>query len=538
MIHPAFPDLPRAYLSAIALAKADGRLWSFICSRVFLCLFVAIPALLLAEVQLASPFTDHMVLQRDLPLPVWGTAAPGEKVTVEFAGQEENTLADAAGRWRVTLAPRAASAEGRVMKVRGSATDAPVVLTDILIGEVWLGSGQSNMDFVISKKRQYFAGVDNEDAEIAAAHHPLIRMFTGKSAKANTPQERVAGEWLVCSPETVPGFSAVGYFFARELQKELKVPVGIITLSFGASCAHAWIRRDAMLGDPAFKAVLDRFDEQVKAYVPPDAEEMKVWQEAADQAKAEGKRAPRRPRPDPVQDQHNPTVMFNGMIAPVVGYAIRGVLWYQGESITAPRELFPRWNEMLITDWRKLWGREPGVSGVEPLPFYFVQLAALDNNSNSPQVRAWQAEALKLPNTGMVVTLDVGDKKDVHPHNKAPVGDRLARIALANVYGRKIEFSGPVLAASAIEGGAVRLKFTHLGGGLVAKDGPLKTFEVAGADGKFVPADAVIEGDTVLVRSPAVVAPTAARYAWANWPEGSNLFNAAGLPAAPFQTPN
>jgi sialate O-acetylesterase len=255
---------------------------------------------------------------------------------------------------------------------------------------------------------------------------------------------------------------------------------------------------------------------------------MKAWQAAADQAKAENKRAPRRPRPDPVQDQHNPTVMYNGMISPIVPYAIRGVLWYQGESITAPRELFPRWNELLIKDWRKLWGRE--------LSFYFCQLAALDNNSNSPEVRAWQAEALKLPATGMVVTIDIGDKKDVHPHNKAPVGDRLARIALANVYGRKLEYSGPVLASSQPEGGAIRLKFAHLGGGLVAKDGPLKTFEVAGADGKFVPAEAAIDGDAIVVRSPAVPAPVAARYAWANWPEGCNLFNAAGLPAAPFLT--
>ena len=494
----------------------------------FLFLALLLPTLASAAVKLASPFTDHMVLQREMPVPVWGTAAPGEKVTVQFVGQKKSVTAGADGRWRLDLKKLKASAEPRVFTVTGSATPAPLNLSDVLVGEVWLGSGQSNMDFVVSKKIKYFAGVDNEEQEIAAANYPLIRMFTGKSAKAGTPQETVGGEWLVCSPETVPGFSAVGYFFARELQKEIKVPVGIVTLAFGASCAHAWIRREAMLGDPAFKAVLDDFDAKAKAFVPLTEKENQQWEEAAAKAKAAGQRAPRKPRNDPVQDQHNPTVMFNGMIAPVIPYAIRGVLWYQGESITAPKELFPRWNELLITDWRKLWGRE--------LPFYFCQLAALDNNSNSPQVRAWQAEALKLPKTGMAVTIDVGDKKDVHPHSKAPVGNRLARLALAHVYGHKTEFAGPVYHFMTLQGDTVRLAFSHLGGGLVAKDGPLKTFEIAGADGKYVAADAVIEGDTIVVRSAAVLAPVAVRYAWSNYPEGCNLFNAAGLPAAPFRT--
>ncbi len=494
-------------------------------------------ASLSAEVRLASPFTDHMVLQRELPVPVWGTAAPGEKVTVAFAGRKTSATAGPDGTWRVDLKKLKASAESRPFTVTGSAMPAPLMLQDVLVGEVWLGSGQSNMDFSVSKKVKYFAGVIDEEQEIAAANHPPIRMFVGQAAKANTPQTAVGGAWQVCSPETVPAFSAVGYFFARELQKELKVPVGIIVESFGASCAHAWIRREAMLDDPAFKAVLDEFDAKVRAYVPPSEAELAEWRKAADQAKAEGKRAPRRSRPDPVQDQHNPTVMFNGMIAPIVPYAIRGVIWYQGESITAPRELFPRWNERLITDWRKLWGRE--------LPFYFVQLAALSNNSNSPQVRAWQAEALRLPATGMVVTTDVGDEKDVHPHNKAPVGDRLARIALAHVYGRKLEFSGPVYQSGSREGASLRLKFSHLGGGLAAltpltggiysQGGPLHTFEVAGADSNFVPAEAMIDGDTVVVRSAAVPAPAAVRYAWSNYPATANLFNRAGLPAAPFK---
>lgn len=493
-----------------------------------LAVVMVLPGSLLAEVKLASPFTSHMVLQREMKVPVWGTAATGEKVTVEFAGQKQSAKADAEGRWRVAFKAMKASAEGRALKVTGSASTAPLVLEDVLVGEVWLASGQSNMDFPVSKKRAYFAGVINEDQEIAAANFPLVRMFTAKSVRTNTPQDSVEGEWLVCSPETVPGFSAVGYFFARDLHKEIKVPVGIVTLAFGASCAQAWIRREAIVADSLLKPVLDVFDEQVKNYAPPSAEALAKWQAAADKAKAEGKRAPRRPNPHPATDQHNPTTMYNGIVAPVVPYAIRGVIWYQGESITAPKELFPRWNETLIKDWRTLWNRE--------LPFYVCQLAALENNSNNPQVREWQAEALKLPATGMVVTIDVGDRKDVHPHDKAPVGDRLARIALANVYGRKIEFSGPHYESCKVENGAMRLNFSHLGGGLVAKDGPLKTFEIAGADEKYVPAEAVIEGKTIVVQSAAVPAPVAARYAWANYPDGCNLYNAAGLPAAPFRT--
>jgi sialate O-acetylesterase len=481
----------------------------------------------LAEVQLASPFTSHMVLQREMQVPVWGTAAPGESVTVEFAGQKKTALT-ASGKWRVELDPLPAAAQGRPLTTTGSATAQPIVLDDVLVGEVWLASGQSNMDFPMSKKRAYFAGVINEAQEIAAANFPRIRVFTAKAVRTNVPQESVAGEWLVCSPETVPGFSAVGYFFARDLHQELKVPVGIVTLAFGASCAQAWIRREAIAADSVLNKELDRFDEQVKNYVPPSAEEVAKWQEAAAKARTEGRRAPRQPRPHPASDQHNPTTMYNGIVAPVVPYAIRGVIWYQGESITAPKELFPRWNETLIKDWRKLWNRE--------LPFYVCQLAALENNSNNPQVREWQAEVLKLPATGLAVTIDVGDRNDVHPHDKAPVGNRLARLALAQVYGRKIEFSGPHYESFQTEGDAVRLKFSRLGGGLVAKAGPLKTFEVAGADGKFVSAEATIEGETIVVRSAAVPAPVVVRYAWANYPDGCNLYNAAGLPAAPFRT--
>jgi sialate O-acetylesterase len=484
---------------------------------------------LLAGVQIASPFTSHMVLQCDQKVPVWGTAEPGEKVTVEFAGQKKLVKAGTDGKWRADLDAMAVSAEGRVLTVSGSHTAQPIKLDDVLVGEVWLCSGQSNMDFTVAKtEKYYFAGVTNEAAEVAAANYPRIRMFSGEWTRSYTPCNTIAGTWKVCTPENVREFSAIGYFFARDLQKELNVPIGILTLTYGASTAQAWIRREAIAANPKLKPALDEFDAKAKAHVPPTGDELKQWQAAVDQAKAAGNRPPRRPKPNPDQDQHNPTVLFNGMIAPVVPCAVRGVLWYQGESITPPKELFPLWNETLITDWRKLWGRE--------LPFYFCQLAALRNSSNDPQVREWQAAALAVPKTAMAVTIDIGDEKNVHPKDKQDVGDRLTRIALANVYGHKMEYSGPVYESMKVEGNAIRLKFSHLGGGLVAKNGPLQTFEIAGADQKFVPAETKIDGNTLLVSSASVTNAVAVRYAWSSYPEGCNFYNAAGLPAPPFRT--
>ncbi|WP_158277547.1 sialate O-acetylesterase [Opitutus sp. ER46] len=481
-----------------------------------------------AAVELASPFTSHMVLQREQPVPVWGTAAPGEKVTVQFDRQQMTTTADDQGQWRVQLAPLAASSEPRVLSVRGAGADEVIELSDVLVGEVWLCSGQSNMDFTVAKTEKYgFAGVANEAEEVARADHPQLRMFTGEWTRAYVPQARVPGTWKVCTPENVREFSAVGYFFARDLQQALGVPVGIVTLTYGASTAQAWIRRKAIAADPRLKPVLDDFDAKVKAYAPPSAQEQQVWDKAVAKAKEEKKRPPRRPRPHPVQDQHNPTVMFNGMVAPFVGFSIRGVLWYQGESITAPRELFPLWNETLIKDWRTLWGRE--------LPFFFCQLAGQNAASNGPDVRAWQAEALKLPNTAMAVTIDIGEERNVHPRNKQDVGARLCRIALARTYGRPIEYSGPQLEKMVGLGGALRLTFSHTTGGLTDRGAPLRSFEVAGDDGKFMPATATIDGDTVYVSSSAVATPVSVRYAWAPFPAGCNLYNGEGLPAAPFQ---
>jgi len=521
----------------------------FIFAIGFVLLLTANP--LLAEVKLASPFTSHMILQRDKKVPVWGTAEPGETVAVEFAGQKVSATADADGNWRIDLEPLKASAEPRALVVTGN-HQSPIEnlkCDDVLVGEVWLASGQSNMDFSLSKKVKYFAGVTNEAAEIAAANYPLLRMFTGVAQKTYAPTNRVGGEWKICTPENAPAFSAVAYFFARDLQREIKIPVGVVVEAFGASTAEAWIDRPTMASDPKLKPLLDSFDAKVENFrtnrpaivAPPRSEDVSATNEisaatnstnsstnSVANRRRRGNAGPR----DPVQDQHNATVLFNGMINPILPFAIRGAIWYQGESIVDANKggiaLYPHVQAALIRDWRALWGEGD-------FPFYIVQLAGQEAASNSPLVREAQATVLQLPNTGMAVTTDIGERKNVHPKNKQDVGDRLARIALANVYGEKIEFSGPVYESMKVEGNSIRVTFSHADG-LVARAGTLKWFEIAGADGKFVAAEAKIDGASVMVSSPEVAAPVAVRYAWVNFPDGGHLYNSAGLPAAQFRS--
>jgi sialate O-acetylesterase len=483
-----------------------------------------------AEVKPAALFGDHMVIQRGMPVPVWGTADPGETVKVVFNGETRTATAGSDGKWMVRLHKLKAGGPFE-MQIEGKNA---IVLHDVLVGEVWLATGQSNMVFTVSKKAEFFAGMLDEDKEIAAANYPQIRMFTSRPVKALRPQDDAIGDWKVCSPETVGGFSALGYLFARDIQEKLHVPVGIVTVAFGASTAESWLPREALAADPELKPMLDRFD-ALEEYFKTHPHAM-----AADGPPAPETLNARPGRPgimrDPAEDQHQPTVLFNGMLHPVIPYAIRGAIWYQGESIVGGRqgvELYPHVMETLVQTWRSLWGEGD-------FPFYAVQLPALKNVSNNPMVREQQAQILKLPNIGLAITIDVGDPDNVHPKNKEPVGERLALIALAKTYGEKVEYSGPVYSSMKIDGDSIRLRFSHVDGGLVAKDGPLQWFQIAGADRQFVDADATIiggtGGDTIVVKNAKVPAPVAVRYAWANYPFGCNLYNAAGLPAAPFRT--
>ena len=474
-----------------------------------------------ADVTPASLFSDHMVLQQGISVPVWGRAELGEQVTVAIGSQTQTGNADADGKWMVHLTELKSSSDPVEMTITGKNT---ITIKDVLIGEVWLGSGQSNMEFSVSKSVKRFAGVNDEAKEIAAADYPRLRMFTVKMKMTDAPQDDCEGDWQVCSPQTVPAFSAVGYFFSRDLQKAIDLPVGFINSSYGASTAQAWISKDVFSADPQFNQLMDAFAKSVATW---DAAHSKTATTvpATLPSTRPARGAPRNPH----QDQHNPTLLWNAMVHPIQPYAIRGAIWYQGESITGTTAQFTALTETVITSWRKEWGEGD-------FPFYFVQLAALDNNSNKPEVREAQAAVLKIPNTAMAITIDIGDKSNVHPKNKQDLGDRLARIARANVYGEKIEFSGPMYESMTVDGDSVRIKFSHVSGGLVAKNGDLKTFEIAGKDGHFAAASAKIDGDTVVVSSSDVPEPMAVRYAWNRWPQGCNLYNADGLPAAPFRS--
>jgi sialate O-acetylesterase len=390
------------------------------------------------------------------------------------------------------------------------------------------------MDFTLAKTaKRSFAGATNWEQEVAKADHPQIREFKAEWAMTEDLQPEVEGAWTVCSPQTAGDFSAVAYFFARELQKELGVPVGLVTSAFGASTAEAWMSKEKLAAEPDFKPLHDAFWKKFITYrdhPKPFAgygSAMAKWT-----ASNKSGRAPR--HPDPIQDQHHPSVLFNGMIAPLVPYALRGAIWYQGESNLGTRQLYPTLQKALIEDWRARWSRD--------FSFHFVQLAPYQKAKPEPAdsslatMREAQATSLSLPKTGMAVTLDLGEEKDIHPRNKQDVGKRLALLALKNDYGKDLPSRGPVFKTAEIEDGRIVLHFDTTDGALVAKDGPLKQFAIAGDDRKFVWAEAGIEGDTVIISNPAVPRPVHVRYAWADNPAGANLFNSAGLPAAPFRT--
>ncbi len=505
-----------------------------LCTGVLLCVLVVVccSSTAYSAVKLPAVIGNNMVLQRDVPVPIWGWADKGEEVTVTAAGQTLTAKAGDDGRWKVVLA-KLNVGQPLEMTVKGSSGNT-ITLKNILVGDVWLCSGQSNM--------QMNVGSCNDAAkDIAAANFPQIRLITVPCVGTPEPQKDFAGQWVECAPNTVGGFSAAAYFFGRMLHQEIKVPIGLIHCSWGASSCETWIKRSALDADPQYQAMLKSYDEKVRTYDPKKAEEdqkkqMDEWKKAADAAKAAGKEPP--PAPwfhDPRFDQFRPANCYNGMILPLEPFALRGAIWYQGETNAGRayeyRQLFP----LMIRQWREDWAQGD-------FPFIFVQLANFMPVQEQPTQSAWaelreaQTMSLHTPNTGMAVIVDIGDAKDIHPKNKQDVGRRLALWALANVYGQKIVFSGPMYKWMEKKGNEIVLHFDHQGTGLVAKGGePLKGFSIAGADQKFVWADARIVGDTIVVSSPGVADPVAVRYAWADNPV-CNLYNREGLPASPFRT--
>lgn len=487
-----------------------------------------------ADVTPAALFTDHAVLQRDKPVPVWGRADAGEKVTVTFAGQSRSATAGRDGKWIVLLDALETSATGADLTIAGKNT---ITLRDVVVGEVWLCSGQSNMEWPVS-------GAADAAAEIAAANFPLLRHVKIERTVAEAPAETVkTGGWQGATPQTVGAFTAVGYFFARDVHQKTGVPIGLVNSTWGGTPVESWLSPAALASDPAFRVVTERWRQNLAdfpaartAFSAAIEEWTKGEAAAKTKPKAEAdawrKKNPRPRAPRGEGDPWTPSGLFNGMINPLLPYALRGTLWYQGESNAGRAGEYHALFAAMIRAWRAHFGQGE-------LPFYWVQLANYKvpedpSGISYAQLREAQTKTLALPHTGQALAIDIGNPDDIHPTNKQEVGRRLARLAKHRIYGFVGDDTGPTFAGLAREGGALRVKFAHAEG-LVAHDKPVQALEIAGANRVFHPAVARIERDTLLVSAPAVKEPVAVRYAWRNAPE-ANLYNSTGLPAVPFRS--
>ena len=458
-----------------------------------------------ADVKLPSIFGSDMVLQRESACPVWGWADNGEKVSVEFAGQTHAATAGIDGKWMVRLRPMKAMAEPHTLTVKGKNT---VSLSGVLVGEVWLCSGQSNMEWSVTAS-------DRAQEEIAASANPLIRHIKIPHRPAFSAEQDVPSDgWKVSGPANTGSFTAVGYFFARNLVKELNVPVGLIGSNWGGTRIEPWTPPVGFQKTPALKEISDKLDTFPTRTMARD---------------------PRNPLKTVRSiNFQTPLALYNGMIHPLVPFAIRGALWYQGESNNGEGMLYYEKMKALVNGWRTVWNNPT-------MPFLFVQLAPYNYGANRggdlPGIWEAQEMSLHIPHTGMAVTTDIGNVRDIHPRNKQEVGRRLALWALAKTYGKDVDvYSGPLYRSHKIDGQKVRIRFRHTGGGLVARDGkPLTHFTIAGSDGTWMPAEAMIDGDEVVVWNKSLTDPTAVRFGWDQLAE-PNLANKEGLPAGPFRT--
>lgn len=506
---------------------------SLLVAPLFLATLLSAPSIH-AAVKLPGIFGDHMVLQRNIKLPIWGWAAAGEKVSVQLGGAPAlSTTADATGKWRVEL-PALPAGGPHELSVSGTNT---IKVQDILIGEVWVCSGQSNMEFAVN-------GVINAPKEIAAANLPTIRHIKVPLKPASVPQEDFTSPWQVCSPQTVGGFTAAGYFMARELQKQLgDVPIGLINASWGGTLIEPWTPLIGFAEVPKLQNIHENVlrtlpeSPAYRDHVKKHLAEVEAWAAKSKEALAANQQVPVTPLfPEavkPLTSHQSPTTLFNAMVNPFVGYPICGAIWYQGESNHVEGSIYTEKMKALIGGWRKLWGQGD-------FPFYYVQIAPFKYGAENPYIlpQFWQAQlaAQSIPNTGMVVTSDIGDVNDIHPRNKQEVGRRLALLALHHTYGKKEVIAyGPTFKSLTQEGGQLRVTFDHADGELSSRDQKtLNSFEIIGEDTDFVPAKAMMEGASVLLSAPEVKKPVAMRFGWHKEAQ-PNLINGAGLPAVAFQ---
>lgn len=481
-----------------------------------------------ADVRLHRLFSDNMVLQRGETIPVWGWGDEGETVSVTLNNAVQETQVDDEGEWQVEFASMEA---GGPYTLEVESNDITLTRENVMVGEVWICSGQSNMEWPLSRAQ-------DAEEEIENANHPNIRLFTVPRLVAGSPQEDVVGSWSECSPRSARSFSAVGYFFGRELYETLGVPVGLIQSTWGGTPAEAWTRMDYLEDKELYQPIMQRFMDDLEEF-PDELNELEQrytdWRMDAQVAEEDLEPVPDYPRlpNDPRRSSWRPAGLYNAMIAPLVPYAFEGAIWYQGESNASRayqyRELFPD----MIMSWRDSWS-------AGAFPFLYVQLANFEvgeDDQTWPELRQAQFQTLSLPNTAMAVITDVGDPIDIHPRNKQTVGKRLARAAKAVAYDYDITYMGPIYTSHTVEDESIVLSFEHVGAGLMKKgSGPLRGFEIAGSDQEFVEGQAeIISDNQVRVHSPVVEEPAAVRYGWDDDPV-ANLYNKTGLPASPFRT--
>ena len=487
-------------------------------------------ATVLADVRLPEVISNNMVLQKDIPLPIWGWASPGEEVTVTLGGSSVKSTADGAGKWKVVLPAIKTAGGPHEMTVKGKNE---IKVGNILIGEVWAGSGQSNMQWAVNQSA-------NAQAEIAAAKFPKIRLFVIPLVPAGTPSDQVFARWVECTPETVAGSSAVLYFFGREIHQKLDTPVGLITTAWGGTRIQPWIPPQGYAAIPELAGekndmlnMLNGFSKQLTDY----SAAVKTYAEKFKDVKP-GDALPAVPGAmpgHPLNNNYQHTGLYNGMIHPIVPFGIRGFLWYQGESNNGQGMHYYQLKRGLIEGWRSVWNQE----GNRDFPFLFAQLAPFNYGGDPTNLAGiWEAqvETLKVKNTGMAVLTDITTLNDIHPPNKQEVGRRLALWALANTYGQSnLVYSGPLYQSMKVDGNKAVISFRHAAG-LKSSDGKdLSWWSVAGEDKKFVKATARIEGETVVVTAEGVTKPVAVRFGW-HQSAIPNLANGAGLPASPFRT--
>jgi len=483
---------------------------------------------LCAQLRLPAVIGDNMVLQSNSTVPIWGWAQPYQKVDVKGSWMTlaRSARADSKGKWMIKLKSPEAGGPYSIVFQSGKEF---IEVKNVLAGEVWLCSGQSNMDFPLKK-------ATNGEKTIAESNIPQIRLFTVPKTVADNPLDDTQSQWKLSSPETSADFSAVGFFYGHSLYKVLNVPIGIIQSSWGGTPAESWVSKETLTTDNDLIPILERFADRVLNFnktMDKYQEALELWEQTAQENKDPAKK----PVMPVIRDQGSPASLYNGMISPIIPYKLKGVIWYQGEANRKRawqyRKLFPA----LINNWRSAWNQGP-------FPFYFVQLAPYkygDENENFlPELREAQLYTMQtVINTGMAITTDVGDLENIHPAEKLKVAERLAFWAIAKDYGRtNLEHCGPIYNSMIIENDKIRINFDHLGQGLVSTGGnPPSCFTIAGEDQVFYPAEAIIERNTVLVSSPKVTSPVAVRFGW-NKTDVPNLFNRNGLPASPFRTDN